>query len=202
MRLVLSCTLRLISAACLAGFLYVVVVGITVVSAGTRDDGRTADAIVVMGAAQYDGRPSELLESRLAHALLLWKDQQRAPLIAVTGGKQEGDRFTESESSAQWLLNRGVGNDAILQEKVGQSTWESLEELAPILKKNSVKKVVMVTSDWHAARSALTLEEMGFSVSTSAIDSPTPSLQRWLRETAGVAVGRIIGFEELFTLTG
>ena len=202
MRLVLSCTLRLISAACLAGFLYVAVVGITVVNAGTRDDGRTADVIVVMGAAQYDGRPSELLESRLAHALLLWKDQQRAPLIAVTGGKQEGDRFTESEASAQWLIENGVEAGVILQENIGQSTWQSLNELTPTLKNNSVTNVVMVTSDWHAARSALTLEEMGFSVSTSAIDSPTPSLQRWLRETAGVAVGRIIGFEELFTLTG
>jgi uncharacterized SAM-binding protein YcdF (DUF218 family) len=202
MRLVLSCTLRLISAACLAGFLYVVVVGITVVNAGTRDDGRTADVIVVMGAAQYDGRPSELLESRLAHALLLWKDQQRAPLIAVTGGKQEGDRFTESEASAQWLVGKGVDASAILRESIGQSTWQSLNELTPTLKSNSVKNVVMVTSDWHAARSALTLEEMGFSVSTSAAQSNGASLHRWLRETAGVAIGRIIGFQKLFSITG
>jgi uncharacterized SAM-binding protein YcdF (DUF218 family) len=201
MRSLLSCTWRLLSAACIAGIVYVVVVGVTVVSAGTRDNGRNADVIVVMGAAQYDGRPSELLESRLAHGLNLWRED-RAPLIAVTGGKQVGDRFTESEASAQWLRNKGVDGDAILQENVGRSTWESLDELAPILRQNSVQRIVMVTSDWHAARSAMTLEEMGFSVSTSAIDSPKPSWRRWFREIAGVAVGRVIGFRNLFTLTG
>lgn len=201
MRCVLSCTLRIVSAVVIAGALYVLVVGITLVSAGMQDNGREADAIVVMGAAQYDGRPSELLESRLTHALDLWRDD-RAPLIAVTGGKQAGDRFTESEASAQWLVDKGVVEDAILQEKVGRSTWESLDELAPILKKNSVQRVVMVTSDWHAARSALTLEELGFSVSTSAIDSSRPAVGRWLREVAGVAVGRVIGFRNLFALTG
>jgi uncharacterized SAM-binding protein YcdF (DUF218 family) len=201
MRSLLSCTWRLLSAVFMAGTLYVVVVGVTVLSAGTRDNGRNADVIVVMGAAQYDGRPSELLESRLAHALNLWR-ADRAPLIAVTGGKQVGDRFTESEASAQWLRDKGVDTDAILEENVGRSTWESMDELAPVLKKNSVKSVVMVTSDWHAARSALTLEEMGFSVATSAIDSPRPSWRRWFRETAGVAVGRVIGFQNLFALTG
>ena len=202
MRSVLSCTLRLMSAAVIAVALYVLVVGITVVSAGVQDNGRKADVIVVMGAAQYDGRPSELLESRLAHALSLWKDQQRAPLIAVTGGKQEGDRFTEAEAGAQWLRTRGVEDEFILQEDVGQSTWQSLDELAPTLKKNSVHNVIMVTSDWHAARAALTFEEMGFSVATSAIESKGVSLRRWVREIAGVAVGRVIGFGKLFTITG
>lgn len=201
MRVLFASASRFLSAVFIAGTLYVVVVGVTVVSAGTRDNGRNADVIVVMGAAQYDGRPSELLESRLAHALDLWRDE-RAPLIAVTGGKQEGDRFTESEASSRWLVDKGVVEGAILQENVGRSTWESLDELAPVLKKNSVKSVVVVTSNWHAARSALTLEEMGFSVSTSAINSSSPSVGRWMREVAGVAVGRVIGFRNLFTLTG
>ena len=199
---VLSCTMRIVSAACIGAVIYVSVVGITVVSAGTQDNERKADVIVVMGAAQYDGRPSKLLEARLSHALDLWKNQNRAPLIAVTGGKQEGDRFTESEASAQWLVGKGVDASAILRESIGQSTWQSLNELTPTLKSNSVKNVVMVTSDWHAARSALTLEEMGFSVSTSAAQSNGASLHRWLRETAGVAIGRIIGFQKLFSITG
>lgn len=202
MRCVLSCMLRLMSAATIAVVLYVCVVGVTVVGAGTIDNGREADAIVVMGAAQYDGRPSELLESRLSHALELFKNKNRAPLIAVTGGKQAGDRFTESEASAQWLIENGVDADVILQEDIGRSTWESLDELMPILNGKSVKNVIMVTSDWHAARSALTLEEMGFSVSTSAAPSNGASLRRWFKESAGVAVGRIIGFRKLFTITG
>jgi uncharacterized SAM-binding protein YcdF (DUF218 family) len=190
------------SAAILAVVLYVCVVSVTVVSAGIRDDERKADAIVVMGAAQYDGRPSKLLEARLSHAFDVWQNQNRAPIIAVTGGKQEGDRFTESEASAQWLMDKGVNPDVILQENVGQSTWQSLNELVPILKEKSIKNVIMVTSDWHASRSALTLEEMGFSVSTSATPSNGASLRRWFRESAGVAIGRIIGFEKLFTITG
>ncbi|CAB4554708.1 MAG: hypothetical protein F2545_02200 [Actinobacteria bacterium] len=202
MRCVLSCTLRLVSAAAIAVVLYVCVVGVTVVGAGTMDNGREADAIVVMGAAQYDGRPSELLESRLSHALELFKNKNRAPLIAVTGGKQAGDRFTESEASAQWLIENGVDADVILQEDIGRSTWESLNELMPILNGKSVKNVIMVTSDWHVARSALTLEELGFSVSSSAIDSRGASVRRWLRETVGVATGRIIGFRNLFSITG
>ena len=202
MRCVLSCTLRLMSAAFLAVVFYVCVVGITVVSAGTRDNGRNADVIVVMGAAQYDGQPSKLLESRLSHALDLLQNSNRAPWIAVTGGKQDGDRFTESEASAQWLIDKGVDAEVILREDIGRSTWESLSELMPILNGKSVKDVIMVTSDWHAARSALTLEEMGFSVSTSAAPSNGASLRRWFRESAGVAVGRIIGFQNLFALTG
>ena len=202
MRWVLSCAMRIVSATFIAVVLYVLVVGITVVNAGIRDDMGNADVIVVMGAAQYDGRPSKLLESRLAHALSLWKEQRRAPLIAVTGGKQVGDRFTESQVGAQWLIDKGVNPEAILQENIGQSTWESLNELTPTLKSNSVKNVVMVTSDWHAARSALTLEEMGFSVATSAIQSNGAPLRRWFRESAGVAIGRIIGFGELFAITG
>lgn len=201
MRLVLVSAIRLGVCALIALFVYLLAVGVTVVGAGTRDNGRQADVIVVMGAAQYDGRPSELLETRLAHALSLWKQSSRAPLIAVTGGKQDGDRFTEAEASTQWLIDQGVEANAILLENKGRSTWESLAELIPILRANSIESVLMVTNDWHCARSALTLEEMGFAVSTSGVKGQA-SLRLWFRETAGVALGRIIGFRSLFNLTG
>lgn len=174
----------------------------TVWSAGIRDDARKADVIVVMGAAQYDGRPSPLLEARLQHALTLLRDEKRAPLIAVTGGKQEGDRFTEAEASKQWLIAEGVSENVIVEEEIGQSTWESLAALAPVLRERGLTSVVMVTTDWHAARSALSLEDLGFSVSTSGVQGRGNSQPQWIRETFGVAIGRIIGFDTLFDITG
>ena len=202
MRVVLASIMRVLFALCIASAFYLVVVFLTVWNAGVRDSGEKGDAIVVMGAAQYDGRPSPLLESRLQHALEMWRDEQRAPLVAVTGGKQEGDRFTEAQASRQWLIDAGVDKDAIISEEVGRSTWESLEALAPLLHERGVQRVVMVTTDWHAARSALSLEDLGFSVTTSGVAGLKNSQPQWLRETFGVAFGRILGFKQLFAITG
>lgn len=197
-------TWRVTMAMLVGTVVYALVTAVTVYWAGTRDAGRTGDAIVVMGAAQYDGRPSPLFESRLNHALSLWRDEERAPLIAVTGGKQPGDRFTEGEAAAAWLIANGVPADAIIREEDGRSTWESLEGLAPMLRDRNVATVVMVTSDWHAARSALTLEDMGFAVSTSSPGSSVHSgtVDAWLKEVLGVGFGRIAGFDTLYAITG
>lgn len=192
---------RIAWALVLASVLYMVVVCVTVWNAGTRDNGRDGDVIVVMGAAQYDGRPSPLLESRLQRAAELWLGK-RAPLVAVTGGKQDGDRFTEAEASRQWLIDAGVDADAIVSEDVGRSTWESLAALAPTLRARQVSHVVMVTTDWHAARSALSMEDLGFSVTTSGVSGLRNSQPQWIRESFGVAIGRIIGFQRLFDITG
>ncbi|HET8787683.1 MAG TPA: YdcF family protein, partial [Actinomycetes bacterium] len=72
-----------------------------------KDERPRVDAIVVLGAAQYDGRPSAIYEARLEHAVQLWRDGV-APLLVFTGGKEEGDRFTEGGSGARWAIQRGV----------------------------------------------------------------------------------------------
>ena len=84
-------------------------------STGRSDQARPVDAIVVMGAAQYDGDPSPQLAARLDHVAELWP-QGLAPLVVVTGGNQPGDRFTEAEASAAYLVERGVPADAIVLE--------------------------------------------------------------------------------------
>lgn len=193
---------RVLLAALVAMVLYVVTVAATVWMAGNLDAGRDADVIVVMGAAQYDGRASPLLERRLEHALELWRTNQRAPLIAVTGGGLDGDRFTEAEVGKRWLMDNGVPESSILSESVGRSTWESIEALAPVLRRNAIRTAIVVTSDYHAARSALTLEDAGFIVSTSGVDSARMSIRNWAREVLGVALGRVIGFDQLFELSG
>jgi uncharacterized SAM-binding protein YcdF (DUF218 family) len=190
---------------CIALISYVGIVAVSVTWAGAHGDTKSVDAIVVMGAAQYDGVPSPLLESRLQHALNLWK-QKQAPLIAVTGGKQAGDRFTEGDTSRRWLTDRGVPVAAIIVESVGHSTWESIKNLAPMLTAANIRSVVVVSSSWHVQRAALSLDELGFrahsSASSDGVLSGSSEKSKLIREIAGVSLGRIIGFGTLFDITG
>lgn len=204
MKVYLASAFRIACAVALAMIAYFALTLVSIWYAGNVDNGSSADVIVVMGAAQYDGRPSPLLEARLQHAWELWLAEQRAPVIALTGGKREGDRYTEAEAGEMWLMNKGVPASAIVMETVGRSTWESLKALAPILQSDGVKSAIMVSSDWHVARAAATLEDFGFSVDTSAADGRSSSwnLREWIRETVGVGFGRLVGFDTLFSVTG
>jgi uncharacterized SAM-binding protein YcdF (DUF218 family) len=173
-------------------------------STGQRDEARPVGAIVVLGAAQYDGRPSPQLAARLDHVVDLWS-RGLAPTVVVTGGNQPGDRFTEADASRAYLVERGVPDAAILAEETGSSTYESLENVAELLGDTEVA-LLLVTDPYHSLRTELTARDVGFS---EVHVSPTPSsvvsggteLRRQLGETAGVAVGRIIGFERLHELT-
>jgi uncharacterized SAM-binding protein YcdF (DUF218 family) len=183
---------------------YFVIVFVQVVRIGSSEPAGNVkvDAIVVMGAAQYDGRPSALLQERLERALALWNDGH-ARWVAVTGGKKAGDRFTEAGTSAAWLVKRGVPESRILYEETGRSTWESLSNLAPVLRWNGVESALMVTTDWHLARSVHSLRELGFRVEPARAGTRHSLLdQRWYRETAGVGIGRVVGFDRLHTVTG
>ncbi len=205
MRAFMRASAVVMSAVVIAMLMYVCIVFAGLRWSGTHDSGDTADVIVVMGAAQYDGVPSPLLKYRLEHVLDLWKTE-RAPLIAVTGGKKPGDRFTEAATSQRWLIDAGVPSSVIITEDTGRSTWESLVNLAPRLRAVHVKKVVMVSDSWHVERATLSLRELGFSVSPAATTSSplSPSQVRYktIREVVGVSIGRIVGFGYLFNLTG
>jgi uncharacterized SAM-binding protein YcdF (DUF218 family) len=158
-----------------------------------------------MGAAQYDGRPSPQLAARLDHAKLLW-EQKRAPLIAVTGGKMEGDRFTEAEASRNYLVGAGVPDEVIIGEDQGVATWDSIVMLSPVLRANNVASVIVVTDPYHEQRSVLSFRQVGFSASASATETSPLSgrtlIERTVREAVGISVGRILGFDTLFDFTG
>ena len=205
MRAFVRSALVLTVGVCIALVSYVGIAAVTLTWAGTHQYTKTVDAIVVMGAAQYDGVPSPLLASRLQHALDLWK-QKRAPVIAVTGGKRAGDRFTEGDTSRRWLTDRGVPAANIIVESVGRSTWESVENLAPLLNNANVRSVVVVSSSWHVQRAELSLEELGFRAHSSAspdgVLSGSSEKSKLIREIAGVCLGRVIGFGTLFDITG
>lgn len=202
---------RIAVAVALALVLYLACTYVSVRAVGNSISTERADAIVVMGAAQYDGVPSALLEARLNNALSIYK-QGRASLIAVTGGKQQGDRFTEAAASRRWLRDRGVPASAIVSESTGSSTWQSLTNIAPVLRERNVAKVIVSTSRWHVQRSVLSLRELGFGAIAAGVDGAPVSESdgtglidegtKYLRETVGVAFGRIVGFGTLFSVTG
>jgi uncharacterized SAM-binding protein YcdF (DUF218 family) len=124
------------------------------------------DAIVVLGAAQYDGRPSPVLAARLDHALRLWAEGL-SPRIVVTGGKRPGDRFTEAQASAEYLMDRGVPDEVILREVQGATSWESLAASARILRERGLGSVVLVSDPYHAKRIAGIASELGLTAFTS-----------------------------------
>ncbi len=174
-------------------------------SVGRSDQARPVDAIVVLGAAQYDGRPSQQLQARLDHLLLLW-NKGLAPLVVVTGGNQPGDRFTEASTSAAYLERHGIPAYAILQESYGHSSWESLVAVADLLNQRGDTRVLLVSDPFHSLRIRLVAEELGFTAyvsptRTSPVSGAT-AFAKEIKEAAGIAVGRIIGFDNLFSLTG
>ena len=191
-------------------FAYYGVTLIQVMAAGRSHDSPQVDAIVVLGVAQYDGRPSPQLAARLDHVVTLWNDDV-APIVVVTGGNQPGDRFTEAEASQIYLVDRGVPEDVIVMEDRGTTTYESLAAVAVLLEDaqagdGATVEVVVVTDPYHAYRSKLIAEEVGLeahasSTPTSVVTGWT-SLRRQATEAAGVCVGRLVGFDRLSELTG
>jgi len=118
---------------------------------GEHDDRRPADAIVVLGAAQYDGRPSPVLRARVDHAIELYHADV-APLLVVTGGKAEGDRTTEADAARRVALAAGVPEDAILVEDAGRTTIESLRTVGELFRMHDLRTAVFVSDRTHMLR--------------------------------------------------
>lgn len=118
---------------------------------GQRDDRRHADAIVVMGAAQYDGQPSPLFAARLDHAVELFR-AGLAPRLIVTGGKAIGDRTTEAASARAYAIAHGVPADAILAEDTSRTTLESIHAVGEILRAHHLDGAVFVSDRPHMLR--------------------------------------------------
>lgn len=181
--------------------LYLVATFAQVVIAGRQQFSSSAEAIVVLGAAQYDGRPSPQLEGRLLTAIDLW-NEGAAQYFIVTGGRQKGDRFTEAETSRNVALENGVPERNILFEDEGTTTWESLQGVAQIVEQHEISSVVLVTDPYHAKRASMIAKRSGINVVGVApvqdsVVGGFASFRRHVIEAAGVAVGRLIGFEQI-----
>lgn len=194
-------TRRLVTFALVALVVYLGVTFVQVYLASRRDEARPAEAIVVFGAAQYNGRPSPVLRARLDHAADLYQ-RKLASIIVVTGGQAAGDETSEATASADYLATRkGIGQAAILREKDGRNSWQSLASAANELRKRGKTKVVLVSDPFHSARIAAMAEELGLDAAVSPTRSSPITGQRELRhlgrETVAVAAGRVIGFRRM-----
>src|ERR671918_3057480 len=136
--------LRLIVLAMVVLLAYPVWLGYQVWSQSHRDENHTADAIVVLGAAQYDGDPSPIFEARLKQTVYLY-GEGFSEVVFVTGGKRAGDRFTESEAGEIYLEANGVPSEAILNENEGTTTFDSLTSVRAMAQDRGMDSVLLVS---------------------------------------------------------
>jgi uncharacterized SAM-binding protein YcdF (DUF218 family) len=194
---------RALLAAVILPALYFAVTFVQIWRTSRHDGARPAQAVIVLGAAQYDGRPSAVLRARLDHAAELYR-RKIAPRIVVTGGKAEGDRFTESAASANYLHTKGVPDGAILREATGRTSWQSLAASARFLQDRGINDVVLVSDPFHAARIAGIAGELGLDAATSPTrTSPikgASEFRHMVTEAAQVGIARVIGFRRLVRL--
>ena len=176
--------------------IYVSVTFVQVWLTSRQHDPHRADAALVFGTAANYLTPAPDLEARLERAVTLY-DRGYVPIIAVTGGKRRGDRYTEAQISATWLEARGVPSPQIVVGG-GADTWQNVGSVAPVLRTRGVKTVLVVTDGFHEDRAMAITSSYGFS------PSPTPSqhspirgpatLGYLVKEAVEVSVGRIIGY--------
>jgi vancomycin permeability regulator SanA len=165
-----------------------------------QDEVHSADAIVVLGAAQYDGDPSPVFQARLDHAAYLYHEDL-ADTVIVTGGKQKGDRFTEAEAGRNYLVDdRDVPSDAILGEENGTTTLESLEGVRDIAEDADIDSILLVSDPMHNERVKRMSDDLGFEDAwTSAANyeelnrSRATKAKELVREVASLIVYEILG---------
>lgn len=192
--------IRVLAALVAGWFVYLGVTFVLVWLKSREDQARPVQAIVVLGAAQYNGVPSPDLKARLDHAYDLWH-QGLSDVIVVTGGRQQGDRFTEATASANYLASKGVPDSSVLREVSGRDSWQSLAASAAILKQRGRVTVLLVSDPFHNERISLMADELGLKPYVSPTHtSPIRGAGRisyFGKETVEVAIGRIIGFRRL-----
>ena len=165
-----------------------------------HDDRAAVDAIVVLGAAQYNGRPSPVLQARLDHARLLY-EAGVAPRIVTIGGNKIGDRTTEGAAGAAYLseqLGLADTNDVLTAVPTGNDTLTSLRAAASVLEARGWTRVVLVTDPAHAYRAQRIAEDLGLDAGvSSATEGPAVAADvQWryhLRETAGLLYYLVLG---------
>ncbi|MCC7234478.1 MAG: YdcF family protein [Bryobacterales bacterium] len=155
------------------------------------DEARAADVIVVMGAAEYSGRPSPVLRARLDHALDLWR-RDLAPRILTTGGAGGDPVFTEGEVGRTYLTQKGVPPEAVIVEPEGESTAHSALAVGELLRRMGLRSCIVVSDGYHIYRAKRLLESRGLKVYGSPRPEPVQEGWRRWRLYARQAAGYIL----------
>lgn len=163
-----------------------------------EDDRAPSDAIIVLGAAQFNGRPSSVLVFRLEHALKLYREGV-APWVVTVGGNRPGDRFTEAGTGKRWLHENGVPDARIVAVPVGRDTLQSMIAVGDVYRRNGWHSGVIVTDPWHALRSRTMARDRGIKAVTSptrsgpTVESRNTQAHYIVRETGGYLYYLLIG---------
>ena len=177
--------------------MYLAATLLQVVVASRMDEAAPADAVVVLGTAQYNGRPSSVFRARLDHAIDLY-GAGYAPLLITTGGMGRDPNFSEGGVGASYAIARGVPASAILIEDEGLSTWQSMIGVAHLAEANGVERIIVVSDPFHLARSkamarVLGLEALGSPTLSSPISRrPGTEAAYVLREVASLTAYRAV----------
>lgn len=161
---------------------------------GAQSESATGDAIVILGAAQYNGAPSPVLRRRLDTALELWQ-AGAAPKVVTTGSNQPGDVFTEGFAGFRYLRTAGIAEDDLVVIVDGGDTYESLLATANQLE-DSERTVLVVTDAYHARRSAEIAREVGLDPTVIAAGDDM-GFRRLIRESIAVSLGRVVSYRRL-----
>jgi uncharacterized SAM-binding protein YcdF (DUF218 family) len=195
--------MRVVSMLASVVVLYFAITFVQIWLTGHEHSAKSAQAILVFGTTEDNGKPSPELQARLDNALALWRDH-RAQWVVVTGGKQPGDVFTEAGVSATYLESHGVASSKILKGS-GHDTWQNVASVVGKMKDRHLVTVLTVTDPFHEDRAMAIASSQGLSPYPSPVgNSPTVKHSLWkyyLKETFGVGVGRIIGYGRLSSWT-
>ena len=172
-----------------SGLLFAIVyISVRIEQQSTREEAQPADVILVLGAAEYRGKPSPVLKARLDHALELY-NRHLAPLIMTTGGAGGDPVFTEGGVGRLYLASRGVPSEAIAVESEGETTVESTALAGEIMHRMGLHSVVVVSDGYHIYRVKKMLKFRGLNVygSPRKERAPDPLLERWnyLKQAVG-----------------
>ena len=137
---------------------------------------RSTEFAVVMGAAQYDGRPSDALEARLQQALNLYKSGLVKKIVTVGAGAP-GDRFTEARAGRRWLIQNGVARSNVIEIPAGRDTIDSTKAYSEYFKKNQIMQVIVVTDPYHCKRATYIADDLGLNSTCSPVKSGPNSLK-------------------------
>ena len=190
---------RLVAALLVAAIAYPGWLAFQVWRQSHRDENHTADAIVVLGAAQYNGTPSPIFKARLDQAAYLYHEGFSRTVI-VTGGKREGDRLTESQAGEEYLVGRGIPSSNILNENNGRTSLESLRSVWGIAQAHNIDSVLLVSDPMHSERIKRIAGDLGF---TDVYSSPasyislnrsrTTKARELIHEVASIVVYELFG---------